>query len=235
MKLRIGRKSKLIACSFICSLCCEAQAQIITSNPLEYAAITEGNNLINSQINSQLENKQKTATLQGTIAAEFTKIREWERKYNSYLKTADGYASSLKACTSLYNEGVQIFMNLCSIRKDLERNPQGIAATLSMNDLYMETATEMVSVYNALKDAIAMGGKENMLTGADRSKTLWALNDKMESFQKGLRQLHLSLRYYTMNDVWNSVSAGMIDRDNGEVARQALGRWKRCAMVAGRN
>ena len=38
-----------------------------------------------------------------------------DRKYNSYLKTASGYASSLKACTYLYDDGVKIFITLCTV------------------------------------------------------------------------------------------------------------------------
>ena len=80
----------------------KAHAQIVSSNPLEYVALAEGNDLINGQIKHQIEDQQKTALLQNTIAAEFTQIHKWEKKYNSYLKTASGYASTLKACTSLY-------------------------------------------------------------------------------------------------------------------------------------
>ena len=209
-----------------------SNAQIVSSNPLEYVALAEGNELINSQIKSQIEDQQKTALLQNTIAAEFTQIHKWEKKYNSYLKTVDGYASTLKACTSLYDDGVRIFINLCHLRKSIADNPQGVVATMSLNNLYIETATELVTVYTTLRDAIAKGGSENMLTGAERSKTLWALNDRLDAFNKKLGRLCLSIRYYTMNDVWNSVTAGMLDRTNGEVAHEAHRRWIRCARAA---
>ena len=42
----------------------------------------------------------------------------------------------------------------------------------------------------------------------------------------------MSLRYYTLNDVWNNITAGMIDRSNGEVARLAMSRWRRAAATA---
>ena len=193
--------------------------------------VTEGNEAINGEIEKEIKGQTKTALLQNTIAAEFTKIHEWEKKYNSYLKTASGYASSLKACTYLYDDGVKIFITLCKMRKAINNNPQGIVATLSMNNLYMETATELVSVFTLLKDAVAKGGKENMLTGAERSKTLWALNDKLSAFSKKLHRLYLSIRYYTMTDVWNGVTAGMIDRSNGEIATQALSRWRRAGRM----
>ena len=169
--------------------------------------------------------------MQSTIAAEVTMIHSWEKKYNRYLKTAEGYASTLKAYTSLYDDGVRVFINLCNLKKAIINNPQGIVATMSMNNLYIETATELVSVYTTLKDAIAKGGEENMLTGAERSKTLWALNDRLDAFNKRLNQLYLSIRYYNMMDVWENATAGMLDRTNGEVAQAALGRWKRVSRI----
>ena len=171
-----------------------ANAQIASSNPLEYVALAEGNELINAQIKAQIEDEQKTALLQNTIAAEFTMIHSWEKKYNKYLKTAEGYASTLKACTSLYDDGVRVFINLCNLKK-------------------------------------AITGNQNMLTGAERSKTLWALNDRLDAFNKKLNQLYLSIRYYNMMDVWENATAGMLDRSNGEIAEAALGRWKRTSRI----
>lgn len=208
----------------------EAGAQsIVVANPLEWAALAEGNEAINGQVKKETENQLSTAALQNTIAAEFTKIHEWEKQYSNYLQKVDGYASSLKASTSLYNEGVRIFITLTKLKKAIGDNPQGIVASMSMNNLYIETATEMVSVYTLLKNAVAEGGVKNMLTGEERSQTLWALNDRLNSFHKKLQRLTLSIRYYTFNDVWANATAGMIDRDNATIARQAKARWKRVA------
>ena len=143
-----------------------AKAQIAASNPLEWAALAEGNELINGQIDKQIKGQTQTALMQNSIAAEFNRIHEWEKQYNSYLKTASGYASSLKACTHLYNDGVRIFLTLEKLGKAIRNNPQGIVASMNMNNLYIETATELVSVFTLLNDAVAKGGTENMLTGA---------------------------------------------------------------------
>lgn len=117
------------------------------------------------------------------------------------------------------------------MKNAISDNPQGIVAAMSMNNLYIETATELVTVFSLLRDAVAKGGKENMLTGVERSQTLWALNDQLSAFQKKLNLLYLSIRTYTMTDVWNNVTAGMLDRNNGEVARMAMNRWRRAATV----
>ena len=199
---------------------------------MEWAALVEGNELINGQIEKQIKGQTQTALLQNTIAAEFNQIHKWEKQYNSYLKTASGYASSLKACTHLYNDGVRIFLTLGKLGKAVADNPQGIVAGMSMNNLYIETATELVSVFTLLNDAVAKGGTENMLTSAERSKTLWELNDKLSAFSRKLHLLYLSIRYYTLNDVWANVTAGMLDRSNGEAARMALTRWRRAAAVS---
>ena len=209
-----------------------AKAQIAASNPLEWMALAEGNEVINDQIEKQIKGQTQTALLQNSIAAEFNRIHKWEKQYNSYLKTASGYASSLKACTHLYNDGVRIFITLGKLGKAIRNNPQGIIAGMSMNNLYIETATELVSVFTLLNESVAKGGNENMLTGAERSKTLWALNDKLSAFSRKLHLLYLSIRYYTLNDLWNNVTAGMLDRNNGEAARMAMSRWRRAAALA---
>ena len=208
-----------------------AGAQLAASNPLEWVALAEGNEAINGQIEKQIKGQTQTALLQNSIAAEFNRIHDWQRQYNGYLKTASGYASSLKACTHLYNDGVRIFLTLGKLGRAVRDNPQGIVASMNMNNLYIETATELVSVFTLLRDAVAAGGEENMLTGAERSTTLWALNDRLAAFSRKLHRLYLSLRYYTLCDVWNDITAGMIDPDNGEAARMALSRWHRAAVA----
>ncbi|GAB0482907.1 Uncharacterised protein [Alistipes sp. cv1] len=231
MRLRIISLS-LIAVLAILLVPLSAQAQIAASNPLEWAALAEGNEAINGQIDKQIKGQTQTALMQNSIAAEFNRIRQWEKQYNSYLKTASGYASSLKACTHLYNDGVRIFLTLGKLGKAIGDNPQGIVASMNMNNLYIETATELVAVFTLLNDAVAKGGTENMLTGAERSKTLWALDDRLSAFSRKLHLLYLSIRYYTLNDVWNDITAGMLDRDNGEAARLAMSRWRRAAIAA---
>lgn len=143
-------KSRIISLGLVASLVCllpqVAEAQIAASNPLEWTALAEGNELINGQIEKQIKGQTQTALLQNSIATEFNQIHKWEKQYNSYLKTASGYASSLKACTHLYNDGVRIFLTLGKLGKAIQNNPQGIVASMNMNNLYIETATELVSV-----------------------------------------------------------------------------------------
>lgn len=128
-------KSRIISLVIfaVCMMPHWAKAQITASNPLEWMALAEGNEVINDQIEKQINGQTKTAMLQNSIAAEFNRIHKWEKQYNSYLKTASGYASSLKACTHLYNDGVRIFLTLGKLGNAIRNNPQGIIASISMN------------------------------------------------------------------------------------------------------
>ena len=77
-----NRRSKVVAAITLALMLLPtiAHAQVASSNPLEYVALAEGNELINGQIKNQIEDQQKTAFLQNTIAAEFSQIHKWEKK-----------------------------------------------------------------------------------------------------------------------------------------------------------
>ena len=190
--------------------CQRGYSQIVTANPGEYTILATGNALINNTVKSETKAERETAILQNAMAGEFTKMAEWERQYNSYLKTATGYASAIKAATHIYDDGVRVLITLNKLRHAVNNNPQGVVATLDMNNLYMETGTEMVSVL-------------------ERSKTLWELEDKLSSFSHKLQLLYLSIRHYRMADVWNRVTAGMIERNKSDIALQSLSHWRRYA------
>ena len=207
-------------------------AQVGESNPSQYVAIAEGQTLVNNAVNSQTQGMQKTAALQGSMAAEFTMMKKWEQKYNSYLKTARGYADALKAGTSLYADGVETLRHLYEIRKAINANPTGIGATLAMNDLYLETTTEFIKTYRLLKVSIAKGGTDNMLTGAERTEMLWQLNDELARLNAKLRTLAISIAYHNFTDVWNQYTAGMVDKSHADIAHDAYDRWRRASTVA---
>ena len=47
-----------------------AKAQVAASNPLEWAALAEGNELINGQIDKQIKGQTQTALMQNSIAVQ---------------------------------------------------------------------------------------------------------------------------------------------------------------------
>lgn len=208
-----------------------SSAQMSQSNPLQYVEIETGHKNINDQIKKQTKAQEKTGLLQTTISAEFTKIKQWEGKYNSYLKTARGYAEAIKAGTSLYAEGVETLRHIHEIRKAVAANPQGIGASVAMNNIYVETAAELIRTYRLLKVSVALGTNVNMLTGAERTELLWNLNDALDQLNRKLRRLAMSIAFYNLGDVWNNATAGMVERSHAQVAADAIDRWKRAQRV----
>lgn len=230
--MKLLTECKLMTVAVILIVPVLSYAQAAESNPAQVVAIDEGNKMINDKISSQATAMQKTATYQGSIATEFTIMKGWESKYNSYLKKTRGYAEAIQAGTTLYADGVETLQHLYELQRAINANPTGIGATLAMNDLYMETAQEFIKTYRVLKTSIAKGGQENMLTGAERTEMLWELTDALARLNSKLRVLAISIAYHNLTDVWNQATVGIIPRSHSDIAHDAIDRWKRASEVS---
>lgn len=220
---------KLFLISFFVGLSYSAAAQLIENNGTQVVEIGKGGGLINEQISKQTSAMTKTSITIGAIATKFLFIKDWEGKYNSYLKTTNGFASALKNGATLYAEGVTTLRHLYEIKQAIEKNPSGLLATMSLNNLYAETASELIKTYHILKHTLAKGGTGNMLTGAERAEILWMLNDNLHRLNDKLKCLALSVSYFNTVDVWNQQTAGLVYRDHGDIAKEAHKRWRRAA------
>ena len=136
------------------------------------------------------------------------KIRNWEQQYNAYLKEASGYAKRTVACCQLYLEGVQTLNALWEVSAAKKINPQGVFATMSMNNLYMETAIQFIKTFRSLKKVCAKGTDKNMLNGAERTQLIWNLERELEQLNSKLRRLAVSISVFSFEDVWNRAIAG---------------------------
>ncbi len=210
-----------------------AWAQPIQFNPDQITLIGVSNADLNKAVSSQSKKMGKIVELQGVIGAEFVMIKNWEGKYVNYLKTARGYAEQLKAGTTIYLDGMRCFQSLLEVQKAVNANPQGIAASLSMTNLYSEVMAEFMVVFRVLKTTIAQGGDGNMLNGAERTDMLWTLADRMSSLRDKIHSLAIAIAYYNMHDVWKSVKDSvLIETDRSQIARDAMDRWKRAQEAA---
>ena len=195
-----------------------------SSNPLEYAAIQKGEADINSHITTQTRDMGELAAVQGTMVGEATLMKKWEKQYNSYLTTTKGYAEKIAAACTLFQEGVQTLTYLWEIDQARKVNPQGVFASMSMNNLYIETAAEFTKTYRLLNMVVKKGGQENMLNGSERTLLLWKLSAELEQLNKKLRSLALSITVFNFEDVWNRAIAGKIEKTNGMLAEDARKR-----------
>lgn len=225
------KKICLVGC--LTTFCQLSFGQLNQTNPDQYVIISVSNKNINGSVSTQTKDLKEIAILQGTISGEFTAIKTWEKKYNSYLKTARGYTETMKAGTMLYIDGMRIIRSLIEVKNAADANTQGIIATAFMNNLYMETATEFIRTYRLLQTTVAKGGKDNMLNGAERNEMLWSLVEQMEALNKKLHTLAISIAYYNLTDVWRMATAGLVRKNHDVIAREAFDRWTRARRVIG--
>lgn len=233
MRLPTDRKLYLAAVMTavmgMCSLTCNGQST--HENKQQWIIIEEGSAQINKKIKGQNKKMGEIAGLQGSIGAENTVMKNWEKKYNSYLKSVTGFASAVKAATSLYADGVETLRHLNELRKAVNYNPEGIGATFAMDNLYIETVNELIKIYYLLKESVAKGGEGNMLTGAARVELLWTIEDEMRELNRKLRQLAISIAFYDMADVWENMTDGLTFKGHGYIAGKALERWQKVAEI----
>ena len=110
--------------SILFSLSLTATAQTFEeNNGSQIAAIRGGGEKINKAISKQTTSQTKTDLLAGAIGTEFLFIKGWEGKYNSYLKTTQGYAQGLKGAAMLYAEGVTTLRCIwCQVKRTREKS-----------------------------------------------------------------------------------------------------------------
>ncbi|RGH40064.1 hypothetical protein DW917_10560 [Prevotella sp. AM42-24] len=210
------------------------QISATTSNPGEYLAIKKGEDNILNEISAQTNYRKKEAGIQAELSETTTKIKNWEQQYNKYLKTTEGFADGIAAACQLYLEGVQTLNALWEVSAAKKINPQGVFATMSMNNLYMETAIQFIKTYRSLKKVCKKGGNGNMLNSAERTQLIWNLERELEQLNSKLRRLAVSISVFSFEDVWNRAIAGKIDKSNGMLALEARNRMRRAATSVAR-
>lgn len=235
MRLLIEFKAVMLCFAIVLSTAvCRAQIGATTSNPGQYLAIKMGEDSILNKISAQTNYRKKEAGIQAELSATTAMIKNWEQQYNKYLKTTKGFADRIAADCQLYLEGVQTLNALWEVSAAKKINPQGVFATMSMNNLYMETAIQFIKTYRSLKKVCKKGGDGNMLNGAERTQLIWNLERELEQLNSKLRRLAVSISVFSFEDVWNRAIAGKIDKSNGMLALEARNRMRRAATSVAR-
>lgn len=126
---------------------------LVSVDPLWEVAVLNGTKFLLDEYDKQNNKILEIAALQNTMALHFNPMKEWQRKQNAYLKVAC-YAEAVQAGTRLTAEAVRTVRDLIDLQKVMRRNPEGIAATLSMNNLYVETIVEFIKTFRMLNKVL---------------------------------------------------------------------------------
>ncbi len=215
----------------------KAQSTIAASNVGEQVAYGLGHSLISSQLKDQSNKLLETNALLLAMGT-FKQIEaNWEQKYCDYLSSFSNFASKVKASSMIVTDMVKSIALLKDVGQAVSDNPEGVLANLSMSNLYMESFMEMGLVVISMQEILSnkAAGTENLLTGPERCKLLYDLEDKVSSLNGKLHQLSLGLRTYNLSDVWYKTTAGIVkDRDYNlrQAVRHAADIRSRAAKAA---
>ena len=194
----------------------KAQSTIAASNIGEGVAYGLGHSLISSQLKDQSNKLLETNVLLLSMGA-FKQIEaNWEEKYKDYMSSFSNFASKVKASSMIVTDMVKSVALLKDVGQAVADNPEGVLANLSMSNLYMESFMQMGLVVISMKEVLSKdaAGAENLLTGPERCRLMYDLEDKVSSLNGKLHQLSLGLRTYNLSDVWYKTTAGIVkDRD----------------------
>ena len=153
MNIKINYRIILVCILSTVSIRMSAIIDFVSVDPLWEAAVMTGTKKVMDQYNTQNTKLLEMTALQNTMALHFNAVKEWQRKENAYLKVAC-YAEAVQAGSRLTAEGVRTMRDLIDLQKVMRRNPEGIAATISMNNLYIETIVEFIKTYRMLKNVL---------------------------------------------------------------------------------
>ena len=226
MKSQIDFRSVCLLTLFFCffSNVVHAQVGATTSNPGEYAIIISGEADINTNIAQQAQNSAVIATESGAQLIMNTKMKNWQKKYNAYIKAVE-FGNKIAAASTIYADGISILRSLWDLQLACRVNPQGIGASVPMSSLYIETACQFVETYRTLKSIVKQdgtnSGNENMSNGAERVRMLWKLSGELEALNNKLHCLSRAILVFTFEDVWNDAITGMINKDHKTFAKEA--------------
>lgn len=215
------------------AVCLHTRAQFaaVETNPGLIAAEVEGTMAIDIANGSQLGLEGATVPFHTGMSAIFAQIKDWEGKYNSYLKTVQGFATGIKGCKAFLINIMKTLICLKEIKDAISANPQGVFATMSMNETYLEVAAEIIVTYEYFESALARGGTGNMLSGSERVKVLNDINCMIQELNVKLHNMALSIAYFNMTDVWRRITAGMSMKSHADIAKEAGERFYRAAKT----
>ena len=231
IKVTVIRTSTAILLSLFMKVMACGQS-VFASYPDQHVIISLKGGDVVSESRKNTTKMAEIISEQHTTDQMLTVLDKWNKEYNDYLKDTTGIVSSIKAGSMLYTQGAILLENIFLLKKAIGSNPEGLPASVPMNNLYMETAVTAIKCCKTLKAACTKGGSDNMLTGAERVELLWRLGEEMRELNKKVRKTAISIAYYRLTDVWWKATEGMVDYDHGVIARRCMNEWSRAVGVS---
>ncbi|MDD6553460.1 MAG: hypothetical protein PUF37_07750 [Prevotellaceae bacterium] len=227
MSFQISLKKALAAAAVMLSPAV-AWAGFTTSNTAEHIMIAgplgQGQGIVN-KISDETNTAENTALIQAGMYPAQAQMASWEKKRVAYLESSNFGEAISNACT-LYIDGVRTLQALWMLQESCKINPQGLGSMTTVK-LFLQTGFQLYYIYRVLNTIIPGKGSKNRLSGAERMKLLWSLNDQLNSLNTKLHNLSYSILVSSYIDVWNDAITGMKVKTHGQLAMEAMERGMR--------
>lgn len=195
--------------------------------PIQEALINTGEYTTTNLLGNQAKELVALNVAVAPVNYETSKLKNWETKYYTYLQDASYMMSSLQASSTIYTQAYETFRNLYELVRSMHDNPQGVVSTAAINNLYITTAVKFLKVFRLIKYTITKSGRASMLNGSERCQLLWRISGDLDDLNHDIRRLSLSVRYYSLLDVWMNAILPYGIVNHKAVADYCFNKWKR--------
>ena len=205
-----------------------SQGQAVASvqvNSSQILAFEKEGGMVRKEVAHQAALLTAITAEHGVMSMELNAMKRWQRTYNNYLKTVEGFTEKLTAATTLYTEGVCLLRNMQDLLKAQIKNPAGALAGATNTKLIGDVAIESIMAFRTAKMTVGGGGSNKMLDGSARVALLWDLNDRLAELNVKIRKLTNYIYYTRLIDIWEQYTYGMFAFDRKQHAQNALDRW----------
>lgn len=187
----------LIVSIFAFFVCCNVHAQFV--DPVLSGTVAAGDAAKKKSLDAIKDKQNKISALQTTIAANTTKIREYEKNMYDYLSNVSAAiknAYEIKEAAALTAEIVQCCDACLDAAKE---NPEGIAVVALVNKQITKVSTDMASIY-AYITTLALD-KKTLLNAAERNRITWTVLYELRRLKSDILLLCFQIRNYNIADV----------------------------------
>ena len=195
-------------------------------NPMDVAVIKFGTDSLTEIYSQEVDEQTKITGLQTAMNTCLTQIKKYNKEYSNYLSNVTPFIKNVNLVRNLYAQGADLIRNTLMLTRMIDKKPQGLATSVSLSNIYVELAVEFYKTYSTFKDVVAKGGPDNKLTAKERVEMLWLLSDNIRELNVKIKNITYLVAITEWKDVWLFYTEGLVSRNAGAVAHDALERWK---------
>lgn len=192
--------------------------------------------LYTDKAEKELKAQERAMLLESTghiwIREEMQETYNIQRKFNNYLDSFRDVVCLAAQIYGFYHEIDNLVENMGKLSAQLDAHPSNslaVALTPRKNQIYRDILYGSLDICNDIRQ-VCLGNVK--MTEKQRVEIIFNIRPKLKKMNKSISRLTRAVKYTSLLDVWDEIAENAKDpADKGNIAKQAMRRWKR----AGRN